>query len=65
VEPALRERIFEPFFTTLQGQAGAGLGLSLASKFISELGGSIACEPAQGGGARLVIRLPEVATDPR
>ncbi len=57
----LRERIFEPYFR-LPGHAeregGVGLGLSLVRQIAAAHGGSVHCEPRDGGGSCFVIRLP-------
>ncbi len=56
-----RERIFEPFFR-LPGHAeregGVGLGLSLVRQIAQRHGGSVRCEPREGGGSRFVLSLP-------
>jgi two-component system, NtrC family, sensor kinase len=53
-----RERIFEPFHST-KGHAGTGLGLAVARKTVTEMGGSISVRtPAEGTGAEFVVRLP-------
>jgi len=65
VPAELRERLFEPFFTTKDH--GTGLGLAITQHIAVSHGGSIACEavprdsdesPAEGRGARFVLRLP-------
>jgi signal transduction histidine kinase len=60
----LRERIFEPYFR-LPGHAeregGVGLGLSLVRQIAAAHGGSVHCEPRDGGGSCFVIRLPRPA----
>ena len=57
----MRERIFEPFFR-LPGHAeregGVGLGLSLVKQIAERHGGSVRCEPRDGGGSCFVITLP-------
>lgn len=50
------EKIFTPFFTTKK--SGIGLGLTLAHKWIREMGGEIRASNAPEGGARFEIRLP-------
>ncbi len=64
VPAALRERIFEPYFR-LPGHAeregGVGLGLSLVRQIAAAHGGSVHCEPRDGGGSCFVIRLPPPA----
>ncbi|GCL64962.1 sensor histidine kinase [Pseudaquabacterium pictum] len=60
----LRERIFEPYFR-LPGHAeregGVGLGLSLVRQIAEAHGGTVRCEPREGGGSCFVIRLPRPA----
>lgn len=57
----LRERIFEPFYR-LPGHAeqagGVGLGLSLVRQIAGRHGGSVRCEPREGGGSRFVLTVP-------
>ncbi|WP_157271863.1 sensor histidine kinase [Azohydromonas aeria] len=57
----MRERIFEPFFR-LPGHAeqhgGVGLGLSLVRQIAQRHGGSVRCEPREGGGSCFVLELP-------
>lgn len=50
-------RVFEPFFTTRPG--GLGLGLSLCETLAANLGGSLQARAAPGGGAELVLQLPQ------
>ena len=61
VPAAMRERIFEPFFR-LPGHAeqagGVGLGLALVKQIAERHGGSVRCEPREGGGSCFVIELP-------
>jgi signal transduction histidine kinase len=61
VPEALRERIFEPFFR-LPGHAeregGVGLGLALVKQIAQRHGGSVRCEPREGGGSCFVLSLP-------
>ncbi len=61
VPEAWRERIFEPFFR-LPGHAeregGVGLGLSLVRQIAERHGGSVRCEPREGGGSCFVLSLP-------
>jgi two-component system sensor histidine kinase HydH len=52
----LRHRVFEPFFTTKSG--GSGLGLPLVHSIVEQHGGTVGIERAEGGGARIAIRLP-------
>lgn len=61
VPAAYRERIFEPFFR-LPGHAeregGVGLGLALVRQIAERHGGSVRCEPRDGGGSRFTLVLP-------
>jgi signal transduction histidine kinase len=61
VPEALRERIFEAFFR-LPGHAeqagGVGLGLSLVRQIAQRHGGSVRCEPREGGGSVFVLSVP-------
>ena len=60
VPEAYRERIFEAFFR-LPGHAeregGVGLGLSLVRQIAERHGGSVRCEPRDGGGSCFVLAL--------
>ncbi|WP_187774742.1 sensor histidine kinase [Billgrantia pellis] len=56
-EPYL-SRIFEPFFTTKSPGSGLGLGLSISSRIITDLGGRIEATNPPGAGARFTITLP-------
>lgn len=51
-----RASIFDPFFTTKQ--RGTGLGLAVTRDIVEAHGGTIACEPREGGGTRFRIALP-------
>ncbi len=48
--------IFEPYFTTKPD--GTGLGMTLTYRIIVDHGGTIVAENREGGGARVIIRLP-------
>ena len=62
VPSELRDRLFDPFVSSKSD--GHGLGLALAARVLSFLGGSIELKeapPAQApGGARFRVRLPSV-----
>ena len=51
-----RERIFEPGFTTRE--SGSGMGLSVVSSLVKEMGGYIRVSSAPGRGSRFRIMLP-------
>jgi len=50
------EKVFTPFFTTKE--SGIGLGLTLAHKWVREMGGEIKASNVPEGGARFEIRFP-------
>ena len=57
VPDELHERIFQPFFST-KGHGGTGLGLAVARKVVSELGGALELSKPREGGSMFVMRLP-------
>ncbi len=50
------EKIFRPFYTTRKN--GAGLGLPLSRRIISQQGGTLKAESELKKGSRFIIRLP-------
>lgn len=64
IDPASLARIFEPFFTTKAPGNGLGLGLSISSRIIEDLGGRLEAGNASEGGAHFLIVLPR-AMPPR
>jgi len=50
--------ITDPFFTTRQDQGGVGLGLSISSKIVEELGGTLHFQSEAAKGTTAEIRLP-------
>jgi signal transduction histidine kinase len=59
----VRARLFEPLVTTRR--SGAGLGLALCSRIVEKHRGTIEAEDPEGGGARIVIRIPDATEAPR
>ena len=49
-------KIFDAYYSTRKG--GTGLGLAMTQRIITEHGGSIAVESAEGKGSKFTIRLP-------
>lgn len=58
-----REHIFEPFYTTKDEGKGVGLGLSVVYGIITQHGGDIEVESAEGGGTSFLITLPASKND--
>ena len=54
----VRERIFEPFFSTKPVGEGTGLGLSISYGIVTEFGGEISFESAEGAGTTFTLRFP-------
>jgi PAS domain S-box-containing protein len=52
----IRDRVFDPFFTTRS--SGSGLGLAIAHSIVTQHGGSLELDTAEGGGATVRLRLP-------
>lgn len=52
----IRARVFDPFFST-KGE-GTGLGLAITRHIVESHGGSVTCQPREGGGTRFRIALP-------
>jgi CheY-like chemotaxis protein len=58
----IQRRIFEPFFST-KGEAGTGLGLSMAYSIIKRHGGEVHVESAPAVGTTFTVSFP-VAEEP-
>jgi two-component system sensor histidine kinase KdpD len=56
-----RERVLQPFqrLGDNPNGAGVGLGLAVAKGFVTAMGGELVIEDTPGGGATLVLSLPE------
>jgi signal transduction histidine kinase/CheY-like chemotaxis protein len=58
----VRQRIFEPFYST-KGEAGSGLGLSMAYSIVRRHGGEIHVDSEPGAGTTFTLTFP-VAREP-
>ncbi len=56
IPPGDRERLFQVHFSRRPG--GSGLGLAIVHQLVTEMGGRVRAEEAEGGGTRMVIELP-------
>ena len=54
-------QIFNPYFTT-KGRGHAGLGLSIAKRFVERYGGSIMVESVKGAGTTFTVEFPLLTT---
>ncbi|MGD2114760.1 MAG: PAS domain S-box protein [Acidobacteriota bacterium] len=61
MDESTRRRIFEPFFTTKERGKGTGLGLSTVYGIVTQNGGGISVETAEGEGTTFRVRLPRAA----
>lgn len=50
------QRVFDPFYTTRA--SGTGLGLAVCRKIVEGYGGTITAANNDGGGARILMKLP-------
>jgi hypothetical protein len=57
--PDVLAKVFDPFFTTKPIGQGTGLGLSMVHGFAKQSGGDVRIESEPGGGARVVLMLPQ------
>jgi two-component system sensor histidine kinase MprB len=54
-------RVFDRFYRapSARGMPGSGLGLAIVRRIADAHGGEVTAEPADGGGTRMRLRLPE------
>lgn len=58
MSPDVLARVFEPFFSTKPDGKGSGLGLSMVYGFVTQSGGHICIDSAQGKGTTVRLYLP-------
>lgn len=58
IDEAHFDQIFEPFFTTKAPGSGLGLGLSISSRIMEDLGGKLYADNRDEGGAEFSVSLP-------
>jgi signal transduction histidine kinase len=59
IDPAIADRVFDPFFTTKEVGRGAGQGLAIAWRIVTEQhGGQLTFVSAPGTGTTFTLRLP-------
>jgi two-component system, OmpR family, sensor kinase len=56
--PHVFERLYVARHEPTRRESGSGLGLAITQELVEAMGGRVAAEPAPGGGARMVVRLP-------
>jgi two-component system, OmpR family, sensor histidine kinase MprB len=66
IEPNDIPHIFDRFYRASAARRlpGSGLGLAIVRQVAESHGGEVSAQAADGGGARLVLRLPTVRTPP-
>ncbi|HVC61019.1 MAG TPA: ATP-binding protein [Acetobacteraceae bacterium] len=64
MSPDVQARAFEPFFTTKPFGQGTGLGLSMVYGFVTQSGGHVRIDSAQGDGTTIRLYLPRYVQQP-
>ena len=63
MDETVRKRVFEPFFTTKDVGKGTGLGLSMVYGFVTQSGGHVGLQTAEGKGTTVTLYFAAAATD--
>ena len=63
MSPAVLERALLPFYSTKR--SGTGLGLALVREIVEAHGGQVRLAQREGGGLRVVLRLPQPSAPPK
>jgi len=61
IAESVQDRMFDPFFTTKATGKGTGLGLSTVYGIVTQAGGRVLVESAEGRGTTMRVFLPAVA----
>ena len=64
IEPTHLPKVFDPFFTTKGQGEGSGLGLTVAHRIITKLGGQIRLDSEKNQGTVCLIILPITSNKP-
>jgi signal transduction histidine kinase len=58
IGPEDQAKIFTPFFSTKDPGKGMGMGLTIARRVVTSLGGTLRVKSQRGSGAEFVVRIP-------
>jgi len=58
ISPQELEKIFDPFYTTSTDKRGTGLGLPICYSVVTQHGGTLEVESAEGEGSTFTVSLP-------
>lgn len=56
----IKDKIFEPFITYKTGRYGTGLGLTIVSQLLTQIGGRIELESSEDKYTRVTLSIPEI-----